>query len=51
MLQQNGVPAELAVTTADWLATNNFRALPALFVSAMVAFGYGDLRETPIVSR
>ncbi|KAH7417335.1 FAD/NAD-P-binding domain-containing protein [Cadophora sp. MPI-SDFR-AT-0126] len=46
---KNGVPAELAVTTSQWLATNNFQALPVLFIQAMVAFGYGDLREVPIL--
>jgi hypothetical protein len=46
---QNGVPQEFTVSTAQWLASNNFQALPVLFVQAMVAFGYGDLREVPIV--
>ncbi|KAJ5032533.1 uncharacterized protein L3040_009134 [Drepanopeziza brunnea f. sp. 'multigermtubi'] len=46
---KNGVPAELAVTTAEWLATNNYQALPTLFVPAMLPFGYGDLREIPIL--
>ncbi|KAH7364162.1 FAD/NAD-P-binding domain-containing protein [Rhexocercosporidium sp. MPI-PUGE-AT-0058] len=46
---KNGVPQELTVTTAQWLASNNYQALPVLFVQAMVAFGYGDLREVPIL--
>jgi hypothetical protein len=46
---QKGVPQEFTVSTAQWLATNNFQALPVLFVQAMVAFGYGDLRQVPIV--
>ncbi|KAL2072582.1 hypothetical protein VTL71DRAFT_11925 [Oculimacula yallundae] len=46
---KNGVPQELTVTTSQWLASNNFQALPVLFVQAMVAFGYGDLREVPIL--
>jgi hypothetical protein len=37
------------MTCADWLAKNDFTALPALFVEAMVAFGYGDYRQVPIV--
>ncbi|CZT08465.1 uncharacterized protein RCO7_08200 [Rhynchosporium graminicola] len=45
---KDGVPQELTVTTSQWLARNNFQALPVLFVQAMVAFGYGDLREVPI---
>ncbi|KAG4428390.1 hypothetical protein IFR05_016129 [Cadophora sp. M221] len=46
---KNGVPQELTVTTSQWLASNNYQALPVLFVQAMVAFGYGDLREVPIL--
>ncbi|KAK0126470.1 hypothetical protein ONS95_008067 [Cadophora gregata] len=46
---KNGVPQELTVTTSQWLASNNFQALPVLFIQAMVAFGYGDLREVPIL--
>jgi len=46
---KNGVPQELTVTTSQWLASNNFQALPVLFIQAMIAFGYGDLRETPIL--
>jgi hypothetical protein len=33
----------------EWLANNDFEALPVVFVQAMVAYGYGDLREVPIV--
>jgi len=46
---QNGVPAEFSVTTAEWLAANNFQALPVLFIRSMAAFGYGDFRQVPIV--
>ncbi|PVH85846.1 FAD/NAD(P)-binding domain-containing protein [Cadophora sp. DSE1049] len=46
---KNGVPQELTVTTSQWLASNNFQALPVLFIQAMVALGYGDLREVPIL--
>lgn len=49
--EQNGVPAEFSVTCAEWLSTNNYQALPVLFVQAMVAFGYGDYREIPIVGQ
>ena len=45
----NGVPPEFTVSTADWLARHHYRALPVLFNQGMVAYGYGDLRETPIV--
>lgn len=38
------------MTTAEWLRTNNFKALPVVFVNGMVPYGYGDPRETPIVS-
>jgi len=46
---QNGVPAEFSVTTAEWLAANNFQALPVLIIRSMAAFGYGDFRQVPIV--
>ena len=43
------MPQEFTVTTAEWLSEHNYEALPVLFNQGMVAYGYGDLRETPIV--
>ncbi|KAM3065596.1 hypothetical protein ACMFMF_010818 [Clarireedia jacksonii] len=46
---RHGIPEELTVTTAAWLKNNNYKVLQILFVQSMVAYGYGDYREVPIV--
>ena len=46
---QNGVPQNFTVPAAEWLAKNDYKVLPTLFILGMVSYGYGDLRETPIV--
>lgn len=50
MSEQAGVPEALTVPTSQWLSQNNYTALPVIFNRGMAAYGYGDLRETPIVS-
>ena len=49
LLIQNGVPQDLTISTAEWLAQNGYQALPVVFNEGMVAYGYGDLRQVPIV--
>ncbi|ORX98949.1 hypothetical protein BCR34DRAFT_606767 [Clohesyomyces aquaticus] len=44
---KNGVPAELAVSGADWLRNNNFTALPILLVNPLALYGYGDINIVP----
>jgi hypothetical protein len=34
----------------DWLLENEYPLLLLLFVQAMVPYGYGDVREVPVVS-
>ncbi|KAM7215995.1 FAD/NAD(P)-binding domain containing protein [Rhypophila decipiens] len=46
---RHGIPDELTVTTAAWLAKNNYKVLQALFIQSMVAYGYGDYRQVPII--
>lgn len=46
---QNGIPDELTVPAAEWLARNGYQTLQAAFVQSMVAYGYGDYRQVPIV--
>lgn len=47
---QHGIPKEFTLTTAAWLAKNEYKVLQVLFIQSMVAYGYGDYREVPIVS-
>ena len=46
---QNGVPPELAVPGAQWLAQNGYQILGLAMVDAFVTYGYGDYREVPAV--
>ncbi|KAG6357281.1 hypothetical protein INS49_015159 [Diaporthe citri] len=46
---RHGIPDELTVTTADWLAKNQYKALQTVFIQSMVAYGYGDYRQVPII--
>lgn len=48
---QHGIPDELTVTTAVWLEKNQYKVLQVLFIQSMVAYGYGDYRQVPIVRR
>ncbi|KAJ5648906.1 uncharacterized protein N7484_002629 [Penicillium longicatenatum] len=45
----HGIPPELTVPAAEWLARNGYQTLQAAFVQSMVAYGYGDYRQVPIV--
>ena len=49
IIVQDGVPEDFTLTTAAWLAKYDYSALPVVFVNAMVAYGYGDPAQTPIV--
>ncbi|KAI7780454.1 hypothetical protein LA080_016073 [Diaporthe eres] len=46
---RHGIPDELTVTTAEWLAKNQYKALQTVFIQSMVAYGYGDYRQVPII--
>ncbi|KAL1856621.1 hypothetical protein Plec18170_003590 [Paecilomyces lecythidis] len=46
---QHGIPVELTIPAAEWLAQNKYQTLQAAFIQSMVAYGYGDYREVPIV--
>ncbi|CAG8900326.1 unnamed protein product [Penicillium egyptiacum] len=46
---RHGIPPELTVPAAEWLARNGYQTLQAAFVQSMVAYGYGDYRQVPIV--
>ncbi|KAI0007584.1 hypothetical protein F4779DRAFT_591384 [Xylariaceae sp. FL0662B] len=46
---RHGIPHEFTVTTAAWLAKNQYKVLQVLFIQAMVAYGYGDYRQVPII--
>jgi hypothetical protein len=48
-LGQDGVPGEWTITTAQWLQENNYVALPVLINDGMFPYGYGDIRQVPIV--
>jgi hypothetical protein len=37
------------MSTFDWLHVNDYLLLLLIFVQGMVAFGYGDVTEVPIV--
>ena len=50
MLAQAGVPEALTVPAAQWLVQNNYSALAVVFNEGMAVYGYGDIRQTPIVS-
>ncbi|KAF9067228.1 hypothetical protein BDP27DRAFT_1296459 [Rhodocollybia butyracea] len=39
----------LTMSTFDWLKANDLPLLLFLFLSGMVPYGYGDVRETPIL--
>ncbi|KAJ6505339.1 FAD/NAD-P-binding domain-containing protein [Mycena sanguinolenta] len=41
------LPANLTLTTEEWLSSNGFEVLPVLFNLGMFVYGYGDPRETP----
>ncbi|KAJ5278240.1 hypothetical protein N7524_004393 [Penicillium chrysogenum] len=45
----HGIPTELTIPAAEWLARNGYQTLQAAFVQSMVAYGYGDYRQVPIV--
>jgi len=47
---QDGVPDELTVPMAQWLATNGFRYLGIPITDLLSTYGYGDYREVPAVS-
>lgn len=38
------------MSTFDWLKANDLPLLLSLFLNGMIPYGYGDVRETPIVS-
>ncbi|KAL9105948.1 MAG: hypothetical protein Q9227_008941 [Pyrenula ochraceoflavens] len=44
-----GVPEDFTVTAATWLAVHQYKVLQVLFIQTMVAFGYGDYRQVPII--
>jgi hypothetical protein len=46
---KNGVPEELTVSGVEWFHTNGFFALPLLLVNPLALYGYGDIRQVPIV--
>ncbi|SPN99731.1 uncharacterized protein DNG_02582 [Cephalotrichum gorgonifer] len=46
---KNGVPAELAVPGAQWLAENGFQVIGIPMIDAFTSYGYGDYREIPIL--
>ncbi|TVY34652.1 Uncharacterized protein LOCC1_G008301 [Lachnellula occidentalis] len=46
---RDGIPEEFTVTTAVWLAKNGYQVLQILFIQSMVAYGYGDYRQVPIM--
>ncbi|KAJ7505772.1 FAD/NAD-P-binding domain-containing protein [Mycena galericulata] len=45
---KNGVDG-YTMSTLDWLLENNYPLLLLLFVNGMVPYGYGDVRQTPIL--
>jgi hypothetical protein len=45
----HGVPEQWTVSTKQWLANHDYYALPVLFNGGMVAYGYGDMSQVPIV--
>jgi hypothetical protein len=47
---KNGVPDELAVPMAQWLASNGFKYLGIPITDLLATYGYGDYREVPAVS-
>jgi hypothetical protein len=46
---KNGVPTNLTISTQAWLTQNGFIALPIALVGPLAFYGYGDIRQTPIV--
>jgi uncharacterized glyoxalase superfamily metalloenzyme YdcJ len=38
------------MSTLDWLLENEYPLLLLLFVQGMVPYGYGDVRQVPVVS-
>ncbi|KAF2182333.1 FAD/NAD(P)-binding domain-containing protein [Zopfia rhizophila CBS 207.26] len=46
---KKGVPDELTVPGVEWFRTNNFTALPILLVNPLALYGYGDIRQVPIL--
>ncbi|KAL5333682.1 hypothetical protein BJX70DRAFT_403352 [Aspergillus crustosus] len=46
---RHGITPELTVPAAEWLARNGYQTLQAAFMQSMVAYGYGDYRQVPIV--
>lgn len=46
---QGGVKG-YTMSAFDWLAENEYPLLLFLFVQATVPYGYGDVREVPVVS-
>jgi hypothetical protein len=38
------------MTSFDWLLENEYPLLLLLFVQGMVPYGYGDVRQVPVVS-
>ncbi|KAJ7114388.1 hypothetical protein C8R44DRAFT_832939 [Mycena epipterygia] len=45
---KNGVEG-YTMSTLDWLLENDYHLLFLLFINGMVPYGYGDLRQTPIL--
>jgi hypothetical protein len=37
------------MSTLNWLLENGYPLLLLLFINGMVPYGYGDVRQTPIV--
>lgn len=37
------------MSTFDWLVKNNYPLLLLIFINGMVPYGYGDIRQTPVV--
>ncbi|KAJ7917281.1 FAD/NAD-P-binding domain-containing protein [Mycena leptocephala] len=45
---KNGVEG-YTMSTLDWLLENDYPLLLVLFINGMVPYGYGDVRQTPIL--
>jgi hypothetical protein len=46
---RTGFPDEMTLSTAAWFVKHDYKILPVLFNLGMVAYGYDDLRRTPML--
>ncbi|KAF2435249.1 FAD/NAD(P)-binding domain-containing protein [Tothia fuscella] len=46
---KNGVPENFTIPGAAWFAQNGFIALPLVLVNPLALYGYGDIRQVPIL--